>query len=101
MCSSSVMPMPSRMSTPKCDVHRVYSAAGRASPAEAASRTAGSAPAGRPARSMLAKNVGPAKNRVAPYLAAASAITSGRDGLGSSTAVAPTESGNSTELPRP
>ena len=39
-----------------------------------------SASAGIPARSMLAKNVGPPKNSVAPYLAAVSAIRSGRDG---------------------
>ena len=50
---------------------------------------------------MFAKNVGPAKNSVAPYFCAAPAMTSGRDGLGSSTAAAPTDSGNSTELPRP
>ena len=101
MCSSSVMPMPSRMSTPKCDVHRWYSAAGSASPAEAASRTPARASAGSPARSMLEKKVGPAKNRVAAYFPARSAIISGRAGLGSSTAAAPADIGNSTEFPRP
>ncbi len=50
---------------------------------------------------MLAKNVGPAKNSVAPYFWARSASVSGLDGAGSSTAAAPTDSGNSTELPRP
>ena len=50
---------------------------------------------------MFAKNVGPPKNSVAPYLTAVSAIRSGRDGDGSSTQAAPTDSGNSTELPRP
>ena len=101
MCSISVMPMPSRMSTPKCEVHRSYSDAGSASPAEAASRTPASASAASPAPSMLAKNVGPAKNRVAPYFWAASAMRPGRDGAGSRTAEAPTDSGNSSELPRP
>ncbi len=101
MCSISVMPMPSMMSMPKCAVHRWYSAAGSASPAEAASRTPPSASAGMPARSMLAKNVGPPKNSVAPYLAAVSAIRSGRDAGGSSTLAAPADSGNSSELPRP
>ena len=67
MCSISVMPMPSMMSTPKWPVHRRYRAAGSASPAEAASRTPASASAGSSARSMLAKKVGPAKNSVAPY----------------------------------
>ena len=52
--------MPNRL------VHRAYSAAGRASPADAASRTPASASAGSPVRSMFAKNVGPAKNSVAP-----------------------------------
>ena len=50
---------------------------------------------------MFAKNVGPAKNSVAPYLPAVSAIRSGRDAAGSSTLAAPTDSGNSSELPRP
>ena len=101
MCSISVMPMPSMMSTPKCAVHRWYSAAGSASPADAASRTPPSASAGMPARSMFAKNVGPPKNSVAPYLTAVSAIRSGRDAGGSSTLAAPADSGNSSELPRP
>ena len=101
MCSISVMPMPSMMSTPKWPVQRRYSAAGSASPAEAASRTPASASAGSSARSMLAKKVGPAKNSVAPYSRARAAMTSGRDGAGSSTAAAPTASGNSTELPSP
>ena len=101
MCSISVIPMPSRMSTPKCVVHRVYSAAGNGSPADADSRTPLSASAGSDARSMLAKKVGPAKKRVAPNFCARSTIVSGRDGAGSSTLAAPTESGNSTELPSP
>ena len=101
MCSISVIPMPSRMSTPKCAVQRSYSDAGSASPAEAASRTPASASGGSPARSMFAKNVGPAKNKVAPYLAAASAMRSGFAGDGISTAAAPTDIGNSTELPSP
>ena len=89
------------MSTPKCVVHRVYGAAGSASPADAASRTPASASAGRSARSMLAKNVGPAKNSVAPYSRARPAMTAGRDGAGSSMAAAPADSGNNTEFPRP
>ncbi len=102
MCSISVIPMPSMMSVPKCEVHRSYSAAGSASPAEAASRTPlPSASPGSPVRSMLAKNVGPAKNSVAPNSRARSAITSGREGEGSRIAAAPTDSGNSTELPSP
>ncbi len=89
------------MSGPKCDVHRVYRAAGSASPAEAASRIPAITSAGSSARSMFAKNVGPAKNSVALYFWAASTMTSGRDGLGSSTAEAAADRGNSTELPRP
>lgn len=50
---------------------------------------------------MLAKNVGPAKNSVAPNSRARAASNSGRAGSGSSTVVAPTASGNSSELPRP
>ena len=50
---------------------------------------------------MFAKNVGPAKNSVAPYSRARSAMTSGFEAPGSRTAAAPTESGNSTELPSP
>jgi hypothetical protein len=60
--------MPNRL------VHREYSAAGRASPADAASRTPARASAGRSARSMFAKNVGPAKNSVAPNCAARATI---------------------------
>ena len=101
MCSISVIPMPSRMSTPNWPVHRSYSGAGSASPADAAIRTPASASAGRLARSMLAKKVGPAKNSVAPNCYARSAMTSGRAGAGSRIAAAPTENGNSSELPRP
>ena len=50
---------------------------------------------------MLAKNVGPAKNSVAAKNLARSAIISGRAGLGSSTAAAPTDIGNRTEFPSP
>ena len=50
---------------------------------------------------MLAKNVGPAKKSVAPYSVARSTSASGRDGAGSSTAAAPTDSGNSRLLPSP
>ena len=50
---------------------------------------------------MFEKNVGPAKNKVAPKPRARSAIRSGRAGAGSSIAVAPAESGNSTEFPSP
>jgi hypothetical protein len=50
---------------------------------------------------MFAKNVGPAKNSVAPYSRARSAIRSGREGAGSRIVAAPTASGKSTELPSP
>ena len=50
---------------------------------------------------MFAKNVGPAKNSVAPYFTAAPAMRSGRDGSGTRTVDAPTDSGNSSELPSP
>jgi hypothetical protein len=101
MCSISVIPMPSRMSTPKWRVQRSYSGAGSASPADAASRTPRSASPGTSMRSIAAKNVGPPKNSVAPYSPARAAIVSGRDGAGSRTALAPTDSGNRIELPKP
>ena len=76
--------MPSMMSTPKCagppPVQRLPASA---SPADAARRTAPSASPGRSARSMLAKNVGPAKNSVAPYSRrpVGDHVRSGRAGL--------------------
>jgi len=48
------------------DPMRVEVPTGASAPAEVASRTPDSASAGSPPRSIAAKNVGPAKNRVAP-----------------------------------
>ena len=64
MCSISVIPMPSRMSTPKCPVHRSYRLARAAPhrPRRPAGRRAARRP-GSPARSMLAKNVGPGEEQ--------------------------------------
>jgi hypothetical protein len=50
---------------------------------------------------MLAKNVGPAKNSVAACSAAREAMIAGLAGVGSRMAEAPTDSGNSSELPSP
>ena len=47
MCSASVEPMPSRISTPKRSVNRVCSGAGSGSPADAHNRTDANASAGR------------------------------------------------------
>jgi len=51
--------------------------------------------------SSAAKNAGPAKNKVGRSAASRSAAPPGVARAGSSTAVAPTENGNSSEFPRP
>jgi len=54
MCSISVEPMPSSISTPKVEVNRSNSGAGKASPAETQARTPAKASAGRPELSRAA-----------------------------------------------
>ncbi len=56
---------------------------------------------GRSAASSAAKNVGPEKNSVGRCSATIRATSAGDGRLGSSTVVAPAQSGNSAELPSP
>jgi hypothetical protein len=64
-------------------------------------RTEANVSAGRSAARIAAKNVGPEKNSVGAYRAMTSAATAGEGRRGSSTALAPTDSGKKTELPMP
>ena len=109
MCSISVEPMPSTMSTPKCCLKRSPNSAGRASPAEETSRSATASRAGSlGCASMPAKPVGAPKNTVgrmppsdgcSPVQRAKVASGVGRSPI--STVVAPTLIGKLRPLPRP
>ncbi len=56
MCSISVEPMPSRISTPNRSVHRLPISSGSASPAEAQTRIAVSARSGKSGLASIAAN---------------------------------------------
>ena len=56
MCSISVEPMPSRISTPKCSVQRLPMSAGSASPADVHTRSASSSRRGRSGLASIAPN---------------------------------------------
>ncbi len=101
MCSASVDPMPSRISTPNRAVNRLYRSAGNDSPALTPSRTLANVSSGRPAASIAAKAVGAPKNRVGRRAVSTLASRAGVARSRSRMTRAPTENGNVSELPRP
>ena len=101
MCSASVEPMPSRISNPYCSLTPWNMRGGSASPAETPLRTVAKAARGRSAAISGPQKLGPAKNSVTPCSTVRSANSFGLGRDGSSTALAPTESGKSSELPSP
>ena len=101
MCSTSVEPMPSRISKPYRSLTAWNMRAGRVSPAETPLRTVANVSRGRSAAMSGPQKLGPPKNKVAPCSTIRSAKSAGEGRDGSSTALAPTDSGNSRLLPRP
>ncbi len=101
MCSASVDPMPSSTGWPVSSLKRRCSSAGNASPAVIVSRTDANVSLGTPASRRAATNPGAAKNSVGCSCTRSSATPAGVGRTGFSTALAPTEKGNVSELPRP
>ena len=101
MCSASVEPMPSRISKPYCSRTPWNIRAGSASPAETPLRTVANVSRGRSAAISGPQKLGPPKNSVTPCSAIRSANRAGLGRDGSSTALAPTDSGKNSELPMP
>ena len=103
MCSSSVEPTPSRMSTPKRAFQALPTDSGSASPAEVQMRSR------LPARvsfsvsslSIAANSVGTPKKMLGLYLFISANIAAGVGRSEFSTVVAPTDIGNVSALPRP
>jgi hypothetical protein len=101
MCSSSVEPMPSMMSSPKRSRQRSNVMGGSGSAADTHSRTPSIAPSAPGSRTRSAYSPGTLKNTVGRCARSVARIDSGFDGPFISTDVAPNQRGNDSPFPRP
>ena len=101
MCSISVEPMPSTMSTPKRSRQRAIVVGGSGSAAETQKRTESSAPSPSASRTSRPNSAGTLKNTVGRWRRRVSRIAGGLGGPDMSTDVPPNHSGKVRPLPSP
>src|SRR6185437_10245985 len=103
MCSISVEPMPSRISTPNLLLNCSKISEGSVSPADTAMRKEEQSTSSPRAasRSSAAENVGTENKTVGRYFFSSSAVRSGLGLPGSRTVLAPAEKGKYIPLPSP
>src|ERR1700730_18087707 len=103
MCSNSVEPTPSRISTPNRLFHRLPTDSGRASPADVhiRSRAKRGSLLWLSSLSMAANSVGTPKKMLGSYLRISANILAGVGRSEFRTVVAPTDIGKVSALPRP